>query len=160
MVGKFIAAETLSLVLDVIPGAEFISDRSELYITAENVLTAGQLVKTNSSLQFDHLSNLTAVDYPDYIEVVYHLYSHALKHKLVMKVKLAKQEEELPQTPSVVLLWPTAEFQEREVYDLFGVEFNGHPDLRRILLPDDFVGYPLRKDFQLPSQRERNVNQC
>jgi NADH-quinone oxidoreductase subunit C len=124
------------------------------------VLEVGEKLKNLSALQLDHLCSVTAVDYAQTMEVVYHLYSHALKHELVLKVKLIKQGDELPQATSVVSLWPTANFQEREVYDLLGVFFIGHPDLRRILLPEDFVGHPLRKDFQMPSQRVRGVTPC
>jgi NADH-quinone oxidoreductase subunit C len=88
------------------------------------------------------------------VEVVYHLYSMQHKHSLVLKVILPRwkgdQPGELPEVPSVASLWSTADWHEREVYDLSGVYFTGHPNLRRILCPEDWVGHPLRKDYEMP----------
>lgn len=100
--------------------------------------------------QFSMLSNLTAVDYKTYFMVVYHLYSPTLRQGIVVKCRC---EGEPPTVPSVTHWW-SAEFQEREVYDLLGVFFTGHGDLRRILMPDDYSGHPLRKDFQAPARAE------
>jgi NADH/F420H2 dehydrogenase subunit C len=97
-------------------------------------------------LGFDFLSNLTAVDWPEHFAVVYHLYS--TQHPappLVLKVLL--HDKENPRLPSVVQVWEGANFQEREVYDLMGIMFEGHPNLQRILLWDGFPGHPLRKSF-------------
>jgi NADH-quinone oxidoreductase subunit C len=160
MAGKYVAADVLQALVAESVGLELVGDRPELYVTPEAALLAGEKLKNSPLLQFDHLCSLTGVDYPEHIELVYHLYSRALKHELVMKVRTIKQETQLPEAASVVSLWPTADFQEREVYDLIGVLFTGHPDLRRILLPEDFAGHPLRKDFKLPSQRERGVTPC
>ena len=96
---------------------------------------------------FDRLGNLTAVDWKDYIEMVYHLYDMEENVKLEVKVAL---ESAAPVIESATALYPGAEFEEREVYDLMGVEFLGHPDLRRILMPDDYPAPPLRKDFVAP----------
>jgi len=95
---------------------------------------------------FDYLSNLTSVDHPDHFEVVYHLYSiRNPAPPFVLKVML--EDKENPRLPSVVGVWEGANFQEREVYDLMGIVFEGHPNLERILLWDGFPGHPLRKDF-------------
>lgn len=102
-------------------------------------------LQTDETCDFDRLGNLTAVDYPDRFELVYHLHSSRKRHTIELKAPLPKES---PVAPSVTALWPSANFQEREVYDLLGIRFEGHPDLRRILLPDDFEGYPLRKDFK------------
>lgn len=97
-------------------------------------------------LGYDLLSNLTAVDRPDAFEVVYHLYSIAdPAPPLALKVRLADKAD--PRLPSVTSVWEGANFQEREVYDLFGIVFEGHPRLERILLWEGFPGHPLRKDF-------------
>jgi NADH-quinone oxidoreductase subunit C len=160
MAGKYVAAAALQALVAETVGLELVGDRPELYVTSETVLAVGEKLKNLASLQFDHLCSVTGVDYPDYIELVYHLYSRTLKHELVMKLRTVKQGDQLPEAESVVWLWPTADFQEREIYDLMGVFFTGHPDLRRILLPEEFVGHPLRKDFKLPSQRERGVTLC
>lgn len=95
---------------------------------------------------YDYLSNVTGVDRGEQFEVVYHLYSMGRGGgPLVLKVTGSWEQAKVP---SVVSVWPSAEFQEREVYDLLGIEFPGHPDLRRIFLWDGFPGYPLRKTFE------------
>jgi len=97
-------------------------------------------------LGYDLLCDLTAVDRPEAFEVVYHLYSIARPEPpLVLKVRLTDKSD--PRLPSVTPVWEGANFQEREVYDLFGIVFEGHPRLERILLWDGFPGHPLRKDF-------------
>jgi NADH/F420H2 dehydrogenase subunit C len=97
-------------------------------------------------LQFDYLRCLSAVDWFEegQMEVVYHLYSMKHGHGLVVKVRIGRED---PRLPSVSNIWATANWHEREAYDLFGIVFEGHPDLRRILLPQDWVGHPLRKDY-------------
>jgi NADH-quinone oxidoreductase subunit C len=111
-------------------------------------------------LQFDFCSCVTGVDYlpkadkPGYIEVVYHLYSVATKQGLVvLKVRVPR---ELPEciVPSLTPVWRGCEYQEREAFDLYGVRFEGHPDLRRILMWDEFVGHPMRKDYVPPTDNE------
>ena len=98
-------------------------------------------------LAFDYLECITGVDYPDdkRIVVVYHIYSYSLKHRVVLKVFLERED---PAMPTLVNVWSTANWQERECFDLLGVLFEGHPDLRRLLLPDDWEGHPLRKDYE------------
>jgi len=101
---------------------------------------------------FDFLSNITAVDhYPENrFSVVYHLASIPYQTQLTLKVDLdnERQLDQLPEIPSVSAVWQTAAWHEREAFDLMGIYFTDHPDLRRILLPDDWEGYPLRKDYQ------------
>ncbi len=106
------------------------------------------------ALAFDMLMDLTAVDYLKYpgredgprFEVVYHLYSVAHNHRVRVK---ARVDEDAPVVPSAVGLWPIANWLEREVWDMFGVRFSGHPDLRRLLMYEEFVGHPLRKDYPI-----------
>jgi NADH-quinone oxidoreductase subunit C len=93
----------------------------------------------------DYLNNLTAVDRLDYFEVVYHLSSLTHNHSLVLKTKCFGRDN--PSVPSVVGLWRGADFQEREVYDLMGIAFSGHPNLKRILLWEGYPGHPLRRDY-------------
>jgi len=93
---------------------------------------------------FNHLANLTAVDYSEDFELVYHLYSIPDNNKVCVKTRVPRNSAELD---SLIDIWPTADWQEREVYDLMGIKFQGHPNLIRVLLPDDFTGHPLRKDF-------------
>jgi len=104
-----------------------------------------EYLKNNSETNFDFLFCLTALDYPEYFYTVYHLSSSVSTFSFVIKVKI--ENKETPSVDTVSDIWKTAEFLEREVYDLFGIKFNGHPDLRRILLEDDWEGYPLRKDY-------------
>ncbi|WP_196595023.1 NADH-quinone oxidoreductase subunit C [Pectinatus frisingensis] len=94
---------------------------------------------------FDMLSNVTSVDYVDHFEVVYDLVNRSEYEELMIKVFLKR---ETPEIPSLMPLWPEVDFQEREQYDLMGIKFIGHPDLRRILMPDNYEDHPLRKDFK------------
>ena len=94
---------------------------------------------------FDYLNCLSGVDWRDHFEVVYHLSSLEHKNKATVKVPLSREE---PVIPSVTPLWNGANWHEREAYDLLGIRFTGHPDLRRILLPEDWEGHPLRKDYE------------
>ena len=108
-------------------------------------------LKSDKALAFDCLSNLSGVDYPkrEVIQVVYHLYSYTHRHAFVLKVDAPR---DAPAVPSVAGIWSHAEWQEREVFDLLGVAFEGHPDLRRLLMPEDWPGHPLRKDFVEPEE--------
>ena len=106
------------------------------------------------ALAFDVLMDLTAVDYSQFpgredgprFEVVYHLYSIAHNHRLRVKVRV---DEDDASVPTAVPLWPIANWFEREVWDMFGIRFDGHPDLRRLLMYEEFVGHPLRKDYPI-----------
>ena len=95
---------------------------------------------------FNHLANLASVDYMDSFEIVYHLYSIPDNRKIVVKVRVPREK---PEVDSVFSIWPAADWQEREIYDLMGITFKGHPNLVRILMPDDYTEHPLRKDFKL-----------
>ncbi|MBI2092073.1 MAG: NADH-quinone oxidoreductase subunit C [Deltaproteobacteria bacterium] len=99
--------------------------------------------------KFDCLSCLTGIDLVDYFEVVYHLFSYSEKKPLVLKVKLEKQSSTMP---SVSAIWPSANWMEREVFDLLGIKFENHPDLRRIMLPEDWAGHPLQKSYKEPEE--------
>lgn len=115
-----------------------------LLVERERLLDVMQALKSMDGFQLNMLRNLTAVDYTDYLEIVYHLYSLPLGYAVILKTRC---EDGNAEVPSVTQIWPSANFQEREVYDLLGVVFTGHPDLRRILLPDEFSGHPLRKSY-------------
>jgi NADH-quinone oxidoreductase subunit C len=113
---------------------------------AGSVVEICRFLKSDPELAFDLLQDLTATDHPKdgLIRVVYHFYSYRHRHMLVAKVELPRAA---PEVDSVEPVWKAANWLEREVYDLFGVTFRGHPDLRRVMLPDDWVGHPLRKDY-------------
>src|SRR6185436_96897 len=104
-------------------------------------------IRYDATLHFDYLFCVTAVDWKTHFTMVYHLTSTSFRHSIIVKCKL---DREKPEIETVCDIWRTAEFHEREAYDLFGVIFLHHPDLRRLLLTDDFEGYPLRKDFEDP----------
>jgi len=152
---------------DKISGANFEAIDPWIEVTPDGLVALCQHLKTAPDLQFNVLNCITVVDYfePDpkkaaktgwepHLEVVYHLSSVTKKHTLVAKVMLPRWKDnvegELPEVPSVCQVWRTANWHEREVFDLSGVMFTGHPDLRRILCPEDWVGYPLRKDYEMP----------
>jgi NADH:ubiquinone oxidoreductase subunit C len=101
----------------------------------------------HSPFDFDYLFCLTCIDWKTHLTMVYHLSSTTYRHSIVIKAQLDRNN---PQIETVCDIWRTAEFQEREVFELFGVRFLNHPDLRKLILTDDFEGYPLRKDFQDP----------
>jgi len=98
-------------------------------------------------LDLDYLFCLTCVDWKTHLTMVYHLSSTTHRHNIVIKVKLDRNK---PEIDTICDIWRTAEFHEREVFEMYGVVFLHHPDLRLLILPDDFVGYPMRKDFEDP----------
>ena len=117
-------------------------------VDAKDWLPLAKALRNYFDLQFDFLFNLTAVDWKTYLTVVYHLRSTKLEHVLVVKAKIADRNNAEIETVSNI--WRTAEFHEREAFDLMGVKFLHHPDLRRLFLTEDWVGYPLRKDYDDP----------
>lgn len=136
-------------------------------VAPEALPAVGTYLRDEKTLKFNYLNCISGVDYfePDakkaakvtwqpHTEVVYHLWSLTHGHSLVLKVILPRWKNdvagELPEVPTVSNIWPTADWHEREVYDLSGVFFTGHPNLRRILCPEDWEGHPLRKDYEMP----------
>lgn len=137
-------------------------------VNADRLVDVCTFLKNDPRLRFDFLNNISGVDYLEtdakkvakagfepHLEVVYHLSSIAFPgRRFAFKVILPRWKDgvvgELPEVPSVSSLWRTADWHEREVYDLVGIRFAGHPDPRRILMADDWVGHPLRKDFEYP----------
>lgn len=116
-------------------------------VKVESIREISSLMRDDSDLQFDTLMCLSGMDYgKGILGVVYNLGSIAKKHKFTLKIEISVEAANVPSVESV---WRTADWHEREAYDLFGIVFTDHPDLRRILLPDDWEGYPLRKDYQV-----------
>jgi NADH-quinone oxidoreductase subunit C len=123
-------------------------DEWTVYVRKADLIETLKFLKNEPGCEFNFLSDLTSVDLfsqKPRFEVLYHLYSIPLKHRLRVKVKIEDGEK----VPSATGIWNAANWHEREVYDLMGIEFEGHPDLRRILMRDEWVGHPLRKDFPL-----------
>ena len=155
-----------------------------LLVDNAHALAVAKLLREDSSLRLDYASNVTGIDWldavvqekrkvkqviegvereieetlehkkPGYLEVVYHLYSMELKHgPLILRLRTANRSDNA-RVPSLTPVWRGAEFQEREAYDLYGITFEGHPDLRRILMWDEFTDFPMRKDYVEPDDYE------
>jgi len=127
-----------------------ISDRKPepfAVVAPRAIVRIGLFLYDDPECAMDCLSNETGVDYKDRIEVVYHVFSYRHRHSCVLKVRLPRDN---PSVETVEEIWRSANWMEREIFDLLGVTFEGHTDLRRILMPEDWPGYPLRKDFVEP----------
>ncbi len=111
------------------------------------IVEVATALRDDPEIAMDCLSNQSGVDYKDRIEVVYHFFSYRLRHSAVLKVRLPREN---PAVHTLEELWKSANWMEREIFDLLGVTFEGHSDLRRILMPEDWPGHPLRKDFVEP----------
>jgi NADH-quinone oxidoreductase subunit C len=166
------AADIHRILLDVFGGSKIIAlvEKAKdpwIEVAPHAILEVAEFLKSDPRLAFDHLNDLCGVDYlePDpkkaakfghepHVEVVYHLSSYAERHSLVVKVKLPRWRDgrggELPEVDSVASVWAIADWHEREAFDLVGIRFLGHPNLRRILCPEDWVGHALRKDYEFP----------
>jgi len=122
-------------------------------VPTQRIAEVGQVLYTHEKTYFDYLACITALDNgpaSGTLEVIYHLYSIPYNLQLVLKVCVTRSlpGTPLPEVPSVSHIWRSADWHEREAYDLMGIHFTGHPDLRRILLPADWQGHPLRKDYE------------
>jgi len=123
-------------------------------VTPDGIVDALRFCRDEAELGFDMLTDLTAVDYLKFpgredgprFDVVYHLYSVPHNHRVRLKVPV---EQDMPSVPTATGLWPIANWLEREVWDMYGIRFEGHPDLRRLLMYEEFVGHPLRKDYPI-----------
>jgi len=142
--------ETLTAYIkDLVKSIEIIEDAKQFpsfLLPAADWRTLALKLRNDEQLKFDFLYCLSAVDWPECMWVVYHLRSTDKKYSIVVKARIDNREK--AEIESVADIWRTAEFHEREAYDLFGIHFQNHPDLRRLLLPDDWEGWPMRKDYQ------------
>ncbi|MSU35039.1 MAG: NADH-quinone oxidoreductase subunit C [Pedosphaera sp.] len=169
--------------LEILPN-ESPSGQHSLLLDNAHAVALARFLRDDAQLRFDYCSNMTGVDWPDteitskvkvkkvidgvekevdevtktarpgFLEGVYHLYSMAMKHgPLILRLRTGNRKDQV-QLPSFTPVWRSCEFQEREVYDLFGVVFDGHPDLRRILMWDEFRDHPMRKDYSEPDDYE------
>lgn len=150
-----------------ITGSDLTAIDPWIEIAPDGLVEVATFLRDEADLRFDMLNCITCVDYLEvdpkkaakvawqpHLEVVYHLWSVRHKRSLVLKVMLPRWRDDvpgqLPEVDSVAAVWPAADWHEREVYDLSGIHFVGHPNLRRILCPEDWVGHPLRKDYEMP----------
>jgi NADH-quinone oxidoreductase subunit C len=169
--------------LEIIP-SDPPANQPSLVVNREAALETAQFLRDSPEFRMDYASNATGVDWLDavlkdkvkvkktidgvekeveetierkragYLEAVYHLYSIALKHgPIVLRVRTPNRSEDV-HLPSLTPIWRSAEFQEREIYDLYGIVFDGHPDLRRLLMWENFVDHPMRKDYSEPDDYE------
>ena len=140
--------ELQNVITSWLPEAECSEEASQylnVIVPKEKLIELITKLKNEANTHFDYMFCLTCVDWPEHFQMVYHLKSSDLDHMMVLKVNLSDKEK--PEVETVCHLYATAELHEREVYDLFGIRFKNHPDLRRLLLTDDWEGYPLRKDY-------------
>ena len=138
-------------------------------VGVDDLIAVCEYLRDDPKLRFDYLNCVSGVDYLEsaarklakakfesHVEAVYHLSSIELKHRITLKVMLPRWKDDkpgqLPEVPSLSGVWSTAEWHEREVFDLVGIRFVDHPDLRRILCPEDWQGHPLRKDYEMPTE--------
>lgn len=115
-------------------------------VKAEAIFDIGTFLRDDEEMRFESVMCLSGVDYPEHLTVVYHLFSTSHRHRVVLKVEVERED---PHVPTVENVWHVANWHERETYDMYGIVFDGHSDLRRILCPDDWEGFPLRKDYQV-----------
>lgn len=137
-------------ILSKIPDAEIETDKQFLTVTVQNeqLVQLAAFLKDSKETAFDYLFCESAVDYEDHFMMVYHLDSTSHRHQMVIQTKIANREN--PAIDSVCPVWIGAEYHEREIFDLFGIQFNNHPDLRKIFLDNDWVGFPMRRDYTDP----------
>ena len=136
-----------------IEGVKFDRDEMTIYVAREAIREACALLRDDAACPFNYLSDITCVDWlpsEPRFEVIYHLFSIPNKERVRLKVRL---NGDAPALDSVTSVWPSANYAEREVFDLFGIRFNGHPYLRRLLMPENWEGHPLRKDYPVEGYR-------
>jgi NADH-quinone oxidoreductase subunit C len=131
------------------PGAVVETTDRALILTADSLVKVAEYLRSDPDLAFDYLNFLTATDYYEYFEVIYYLTSLQHNHSIILKVRCDRRQ---PTVPSVYGIWRGADLQERETFDLLGITFDGHPNLKRIVLWEGFDGHPLRKDYVWDSE--------
>ena len=148
-----IEAAVPGAVVEIVPNPSP-SGQHSLRLAPECALAVAKFLRDDAELRLDFLSNVTGVDWPDSLEAVYHLYSVEKKHgPVVIRMKTVNRTDQV-ELPSLTPIWRSAEFQEREIFDLFGIVFTGHPDLRRLLMWDGFKDHPMRRDYVEPDDFE------
>jgi NADH-quinone oxidoreductase subunit C len=139
----------VELVLNPSPSAQH-----SLRLAPECALAVAKFLRNDAELKLDYLSNVTGVDWPESLEAVYHLYSVEKKHgPVILRMRTVNRTDQV-ELPSLTPIWRSAEFQEREIFDLYGIVFTGHPDLRRLLMWEGFKDHPMRRDYREPDDFE------
>ena len=132
-------------IANAFPDSITASDKKAVIVNSKSLYQVAEYLKNTAEFDYNYLANLTSADYMDYFEIVYNLVSLNHNHSLTLKTRCHDREK--PSVPSVVSLWRTADYQEREIYDLMGITFTGHPNMKRLLLWEGFPGHPLRRDY-------------
>ena len=145
MIKPLAGSEVAEKIGAQLPGVVVEHDETAILIKSDSVHDVCQFLYQTSGLDFNYLTNLTGVDYLDYLEVVYQLLSMKHNHSVILKAQCYDRDR--PSVPSVTSIWAGADLQECEIYDLLGIRFDGHPSMKRIFLWEGFEGYPLRRDF-------------
>ena len=145
MTVSLLGSEVSKKIKEHFPDAVSEASDQAILVRSDSLLKVTEYLKNSPELDFDYLTHITAVDYYDYFEVIYQLTSLKNNHALLLKTRCYDRDK--PSVPSVVSLWRGADLQEREIYDLFGIDFEGHPNLKHIVLWEGFEGHPLRKDY-------------
>jgi len=153
--------EIKSAIEAAVPGAQVElvlnpspSGQHSLRIQPGQAVAVAKFLRDDAEFKLDYLSNVTGVDWPSYLEAVYHLYSVEKKHgPVILRMRTVNRTDQV-ELPSLTPIWRSAEFQEREIFDLFGIVFTGHPDLRRLLMWDGFKDHPMRRDYVDPDDFE------
>ena len=137
--------EVAARIGEQLPEAVVEAQEAAIILKSDALLDVARFLRTTPGLDFDFLASVTAIDYLEYFEIVYHLTSIGHNHSIVLKTRCYDRDK--PTVPSVTGLWRGADYQEREIYDLMGISFSEHPNLKRIVLWEGFQGHPLRKDY-------------
>ena len=145
MTRELSAEEVEGRIGEALPGVVLGHQGNDVWVEPSSILEVARFLRDDPDLDFAFLTAISAVDYVEYFELVYHLVSMRRNHKLVVKSRVFGRDD--LSVPSVIEVWQGADLQEREIWDLMGIRFEGHPNMKRILLWEGFPGHPLRKDF-------------
>jgi len=144
MTTSLITTEVAKQISEHLPGAVVETTDTAILVDGSSLLDVATFLKNTTGLDFNYMTTITVVDYYQYFEVIYLFVSMEHNHSLTVKARCSRED---PSLPSLVSLWRSADHQEREIYDLMGITFEGHPNMKRIVLWPEFQGHPLRKDY-------------
>lgn len=145
MTKALLGSDVAGRINESVPGAATGFSQTDVWVSPESILDVATFLNSDESLDFSFLTSVTAIDYIEYFELVYRLLSMRNNHSIIIKSRCYGRDD--LSVMSVAGVWQGADFQEREIWDLMGIRFEGHPNLKRILLWEGFPGHPLRKDY-------------